>query len=226
MISVPQDQSSLQCASSWAFSTVASLEALAAINGNMEKTELSVQQLIDCDLANNGCQGGWSYKGFAYTSKYGLMPKSEYGFSGKQGECMYDESKVSAFKNTGMVQERYISNEKLKSIVAQQPVTAGMVVTENFRMYHGGIMTEEFLKCSDAAKEINHAVTIVGFGKTEKGTIESSWCEDYWIARNSFGSQWGEQGFFKLCADKAGSSKKPYGTCHINRFPSYPTFSQ
>lgn len=79
---------------------------------------MSVQQLIDCDSGNNGCDGGWAYKGFAYTSKYGLMPASEYAYSGKQGQCMYDETKVINFKNTGMVQERYLSNEKLKSLVA------------------------------------------------------------------------------------------------------------
>lgn len=101
-----------------------------------------------------------------------------------------------------------------------------MVATENLRMYAGGIMTEEFLKCSDAKHKINHAVTIVGYGKTDKQTIESSWCNDYWIVLNSFGASWGEQGFFKLCADGAGKSKTPYGTCHLNRFPSYATYSQ
>ena len=120
MIGAPQDQHALQCASSWAFSTVGTLEALAAISGN--KAELSVQQLIDCDLANNGCAGGWSYKGYAYTSKYGLMSKAEYGtgYSGKAGQCAFDETKTAgSFKNGGMVQEKYISNEKMKSIVAK-----------------------------------------------------------------------------------------------------------
>lgn len=117
---------------------------------------------------------------------------------------MYDETKVNSFKNTGMVQERYISNEKLKTLVAQQPVTAGIVMTENFRLYQSGIMTEDFTKCSDADKEINAAVTLVGYGKTDKSKIESSWCQEYWIAASSFGSTWGEQGFFKLCADGAG----------------------
>lgn len=76
--------------------------------------------MIDCDLTNNGCAGGWPHKGYAYTSKYGLMPKAAYGeYTGKQGQCMYDETKVTSFKNGGMVQERYVSNEKLKSIVAK-----------------------------------------------------------------------------------------------------------
>lgn len=139
---------------------------------------------------------------------------------------MYDETKINSFKNTGMVQERYVSNEKLKSLVAKQPIAAGIVLSENFRMYERGILTEQFLKCSDASNEINHAVTIVGYGKSESKTIQSSWCEEYWVVRNSFGSSWGEQGFFKLCADGAGSSRIPYGTCHINRFPSYPTLNQ
>lgn len=134
---------------------------------------------------------------------------------------MFDESKV-AFKNTGMVQERYLSNERLKTLVAKQPVSSGIVVTEGFRTYKEGILTEEFLGCSEESKSINHAVTIVGYGKSDTKTVASTWCKDYWIVRNSWGANWGEQGFFKLCMDNAGSYKAPYGTCHINRFPSYP----
>lgn len=151
------------------------------------------------------------------------MSKTDYPteYNGKQGECQYDEGKV-AFKNTGMVQERYVSNERLRTIVAQQPVSAGIVVTSGFKNYKHGVMTEDFLDCSDGNKQINHAVTIVGYGKSEEKSVQNSWCKGYWIVRNSWGASWGEQGFFKLCMDKAGDSSIPYGTCHINRFPSYP----
>jgi len=54
MVSASQDQSESQCANAWALSTVASMEALAAING-IANPEFSAQQLIDCDSANNGC---------------------------------------------------------------------------------------------------------------------------------------------------------------------------
>ena len=63
------------------------------------------------------------------------MPKSEYtAYSGEQGKCAYDETKA-VVKNTGMVHDRYLSNDRLKSIVAKQPVSAGMVVSELFRLY-------------------------------------------------------------------------------------------
>jgi hypothetical protein len=63
------------------------------------------------------------------------MAKSDYEYSGRQSQCQFDESKVTAFKNTGMIQERYVSNAKLKSLVAKQPVSAGIVVSDAFRMY-------------------------------------------------------------------------------------------
>ena len=94
------------------------------------------------------------------------------------------------------------------------------------RLYHSGILTEEFLGCSGAKKEINHSVTVVGYGKADRKNVESSWCSEYWVVLNSWGASWGEQGFFKLCADKAGKVGYPYGTCHINRFPAYPTLSE
>ncbi len=107
-------------------------------------------------------------------------------------------------------------------MVNKQPVTVGIVVTDAFRSYKGGIMIEENLKCSDDAKTINHAVTIVGFGKTTPKSLEHTWCKEFWIARNSWGPNWGEQGNFKLCMDNGSREWKPHGVCHVNRFPSYP----
>lgn len=149
------------------------------------------------------------------------MSKSEYP-AGEQGECRYDETKA-AFKNGGMVQERYVSNEALKEMIVQQPVSTGIVITPNFRFYHSGILTEDFLRCSDSEKKINHSVTLVGYGKVDKKEVASSWCSQYWLVANSWGPSWGEQGFFKLCMDGAGHQRMPYGACQVNRFPSYPT---
>ena len=126
--------------------------------------------MIDCDNANNGCAGGWPSKGFAYTSKYGLMSRADYPYTGVHGACQYDETKA-VFKNIGMVQERYVSNADLKRLVTKQPVSVGIVVTDAFRAYKGGIITEDSARCSGEKKSINHAVTIVGFGKTEARTL-------------------------------------------------------
>lgn len=48
----------LDCGCCWAFATIQVLEGL--IYQCMGKsTELSVQQLVDCDFYNSACDGGW-----------------------------------------------------------------------------------------------------------------------------------------------------------------------
>lgn len=63
--------------------------------------------------------------------------------------------------------------------------------------YHSGIITEDSCHCSNSkTKEVNHAVTIVGYGESDRPG-----CKEYWLVKNSWGPNWGENGFFKLCAD-------------------------
>lgn len=87
-------------------------------------------------------------------------------------------------------------------------------------------MTEEFLKCSDPSPAVNHGVAIIGYGKVEKGESATGWCSEYWIVRNTWGTNWGDEGFFKLCMDGTGSPEQPYGICQVNRFPTFPTMEE
>lgn len=89
--------------------------------------------------------------------------------------------------------------------------------------YKKGILTEDFLKCSYNSFEVNHGVTLVGYGKVKEGDVVRGWCSEYWIIRNSWGKDWGEEGFFKLCMDKEGSKATPNGTCLVNRYATWPT---
>ena len=56
-----------------------------------------------------------------------------------------------------------------------------------FQEYQGGI----FGGCPDtAANEVDHAITVVGYG-TDNG-------QDYWLIKNSWGPNWGENGFIRI----------------------------
>lgn len=78
-VTKPIDQHN--CGACWAFAAISALESLALIKGAETDgflQEYSIQQLIDCDKENYGCEGGWMLEGFDYTAKEGIMKNSEY----------------------------------------------------------------------------------------------------------------------------------------------------
>ena len=72
-------------------------------------------------------------------------------------------------------------------------------------LYKGGIISG-----SSCGTNLDHAVNMVGYG-TENG-------QDFWILRNSYGTSWGERGYFRV----ARSSKDGPGVCGILKMSSYP----
>ena len=133
----------------------------------------------------------------------------------------------TAFSNQGQVEEESLSNYRLKQLVAEQPVGVAIHSSSGLLGYSEGIMTEEFLGCSNLRHPLNHAVLIVGYGAVQEGEdVFSGPCKEYWIVRNSWGPKWGEGGFFRLCMDGTGDLRTPHGTCQINSYAMYPKYEE
>jgi cathepsin X len=81
--------------------------------------------------------------------------------------------------------------DKMKSeLAAHGPISCGIHATDNFENnYDGGIYSEKTFGM------INHEISVVGYGVNDKG-------EEYWIGRNSWGTYWGDYGFFYMAMDK------------------------
>ena len=65
----------------------------------------------------------------------------------------------------GMIELDRNVNLVLKRLLTRQPIAIAMQATGMLAKYKNGIMTEEFLKCSSKFVEVNHGITLVGYGK-------------------------------------------------------------
>jgi len=64
--------------------------------------------------------------------------------------------------------------------------------------------------CPVNSKDTNHCVLIVGYDSIDG--------QDYWIVKNSWGTQWGMQGYMHL----KRNTNKEYGVCAINEWAYNP----
>jgi len=63
--------------------------------------------------------------------------------------------------------------------------------------YVGGVLTST--SCSSAALDLDHAIQLVGFN------ADDAELPPYWIVRNSWSSDWGEDGYIYLAMDGANT---------------------
>lgn len=99
-----------------------------------------------------------------------------------------------------MLGDKDIEN-RLEHLLAFAPVSVGIQSGNPvFRLYGGGLMSPEHV---DTGGPPDHAVSLVGFGETDDGV-------KYWTIRNSWGDDWGEDGYGKILRKEDGTGVLGY----------------
>ena len=200
-----KDQSA--CGSCWSFSTTGTVEGAYFVHSG-KLISLSEQQLVDCATRPKyeaaGCGGGWPWSVMDYVKDHGLCTEEDYPYHGVDEDCKDSQCTV-AVQSAGKVQLPQGDEESLANAVALNPVSI-VLDASAMQLYKEGIIT----RCSES---INHAVLAVGYGVEEETGIK------YWIVKNSWGSNWGEEGYCRIEKDVGGM-----GRCAITYSSVYPTF--
>jgi len=180
-------RSSGKCNSSYAFSIASMLESRICIITGQE-TEISPQQLISCDTKNRGCNGGSIINSLNFAKSNGFTSEEDYKYTSQDGgveDChqykrfVYTLSDIEKFDSQGPI---------MQEIMFNGPVSAEMNLYEDFLSFKG-----EIYKHQEGSKLIRkHNILIIGWIR------ENTSNEEFWIVKNSFGTDWGNKGYFKI----------------------------
>ena len=194
-----------QCGSCWAFATTGALEAWHFLNKNV-LLSFSEQQIVDCDAAGGGCNGGSPYQALLFASIDGLELELTYPYTAQQGDCKYVKS-LTFQTNGGANYLGAQDSDGLKALVVTQPVSVAIEADQDiFQLYSSGVIGD------GCGYSLDHAVLLVGY--TQVGG------EDAFIVKNSWGPNWGENGYVYLSTN--GTLNNGYGACGILYEPVVP----
>lgn len=188
-----------QCGSCWAFAATAVVESANKIKDGVE-LDLSEQFLVNCDKQSAGCDGGWYDYALDVVIAKGLLKESELPYKAVNGKC---PSKTGVTKISKYVYVSTKADEMAAWVQANGPVAVYFGVPDSFFDYVSGIYSPSVTQCSEDNVVGYHAVQVVGYGL--EGT------KQFWIVKNSWAADWGENGFFKIT--------RGADTCEIEEMP-------
>jgi C1A family cysteine protease len=193
-----RDQYTNQCGSCGVFSVVAQTESWLKIKNSDPNTDidLSEQFIVSCGNIGSCSTGFHSFFVLDFLQSTGVPPEACMPYAGKDLSCglACPDWKDQCTKIPGWGVVAYEKDlpitEKVKNAVYRQPVASGMWVQHDFQSYLGGVYEPVW-----GSIITNHMVLIVGWDDAEQ-------C---WICKNSWGEEWGEDGFFRI----------KWGACNI-----------
>ncbi|KAL3135552.1 hypothetical protein ABBQ38_006030 [Trebouxia sp. C0009 RCD-2024] len=201
------------CGSCWAFATAAALQGALWMKTG-KAVHFSEQQVMDCSWdyeGNSACDGGEYSGALDYLiDAGGAVMDQEYEYLGQDGWCT-DKNHSDAhtrgltrFKGYAFVPQG--DDEALKEAVySRGPLAVSLDAGHpSFRFYSHGVYQEP--DCKWKAGDLDHAVTLVGYGTSERG-------QDYWLIKNSWSIHWGNGGYVAI--------SREHHACGITTSPMY-----
>lgn len=191
------------CGSCVAFATTSAIESrLEIATGDPDRNpDLSEAHLFFCG-SGSICTNGW-YPSAAmdFARDTGIADEACYPYAGHDQTCsVCPDWQSSATQISSWIGLTNVADMK-QALADHGPFEVTMLVYLDFFYYTEGIYQHTWGELRGA-----HAVTLVGYDDNE----------GYWIAKNSWGANWGENGWFRIA----------YGDCYIDSYAYVPLVDQ
>lgn len=183
---VPNVKDQGPCGSCWAYAKTASLESAvkAAASDGSPLLDLSEQELVSCDKANYGCDGGMLNQN-EYQVAVGQTDEASFPYTARGDACVTGLAPVA--KALSFVRLKKIDDEQVKCALFRSRTIPWITVSADGTRWSRpptGDMAVWPARANNT--QTNHAVGLVGW-RTIKG-------KTYFIMRNSWGNLWGSTG--------------------------------
>lgn len=177
------------CGSCWAFGATAQVESWQKIfRGDPTlDIDLSEQYFLSCTDVGS-CDGGNPGEALSYFRRYGVPPERFLPYRASDTVSCSNtgagwQEELVTIPGWGFVTKEEGLIDNIKNALMYHPVSASYDVYEDFDYYNGGVYEYVW-----GNYEAGHAVLIVGWNDADS-------C---WICKNSWGSWWGENGYFRI----------------------------
>jgi len=204
------------CGSCYAFSAVSALESRLRIQTlNKDQTLFSRQHPLSCSFYTEGCEGGYPLLVGKFFYEFEILPEACFplrkdGIINCSKRC--DNSQhpkkysVSKYGYLGGYYGATTEELMVKEIYAHGPIPGNLLPPPSFSMYASGVFqmndskgtkknigtisTSSIVDRNITWQNVQHSIVLVGWG--EENNLK------YWIGMNSWGTTFGEGGFFKI----------------------------
>ena len=194
------------CGSCWAHAATSAISDRIKIARDAAWPDINIspQVIISCEMTDDGCHGGYAYNAFEWMANNEVTDETCSIYRGRGKDNGIECSPMTVCRNCSpdgnacYIPDSYLvygveeygtvtgEHNMMQEIYQRGPLACGIAVPQALEDYTGGIF------CDDTGDmEIVHDISIVGYGE-ENG-------EKYWLVRNSWGTHWGEDGFFRVC---------------------------
>eukprot|EP01113_Clastostelium_recurvatum_P000922 TRINITY_DN103_c0_g1_i2.p1 TRINITY_DN103_c0_g1~~TRINITY_DN103_c0_g1_i2.p1 ORF type:complete len:311 (-),score=64.96 TRINITY_DN103_c0_g1_i2:101-976(-) len=199
------------CGSCWAMGSTSALSDRISImrRNHWPQIQISPQVLLNCGNAGT-CNGGNPHSAYAWIAQHGIQDETCSPYLAADNPCNAEaickncnpEKECSAVTYEpiySVAEYGLVSGETnmMAEIYARGPIACG-IATDNILWNWKLPASKQVYIDRTGNKDIDHIISVAGWGsETVNGTAVP-----YWIVRNSWGTYWGDSGWFKLLRGK------------------------
>ncbi len=191
------------CGSCWAFAPLAAIESIVRISQQHADSAIDLSEQFLISFSDGDCQGYYADRALDFILETGIPDEKCFPYQNSDqippsAVCPDWDQRLVRISNWSFLTTHATNDTLIKLALLENPVITYMTIYADLKVYQRGVYKHIY-----GNRIGGHDVVMVGWD--DNPPEGGSGC---WIVKNSWGTNWGETGFFRI----------QYGDCQIGTF--------